>query len=232
MRPGAFNELMSAVWNRKGPFLAVFFLVFILSYGALFAIDFVPEPPKHQENGEASASADREEAVTPPIYSTSAAAAEEDPLPTADSPLPISITIEPLGRTLPVVNPTSRAIVDLDNALSLGVVRHPDSATLRQKGTIFILGHSSHLPSVRNRYFQAFNGIENLVWGDTIRLRSAEAEYVYQVDNVYQARASEVTVPIAGTGSRLVLATCNSFGTIDDRHIVEAKLLYRQPLVP
>jgi len=34
-----------------------------------------------------------------------------------------------------------------------------------------------------------------------------------------------VVVPIAGDTERLVLATCNSFGSVDDRHIVEAVLI-------
>jgi len=33
-----------------------------------------------------------------------------------------------------------------------------------------------------------------------------------------------VTVPIADTGQMLTIATCNSFGSTDDRYIVEATL--------
>ena len=48
---------------------------------------------------------------------------------------------------------------------------------------------------------------------------------MYRVDRVYRAKADEVTVPIAGDVKRLVLATCNSFGKIDDRYIVESDLV-------
>jgi LPXTG-site transpeptidase (sortase) family protein len=141
------------------------------------------------------------------------------------SVFPISIEIEALNRTITVLNPTSRNYNDLDAALLEGAVRHPDSATLEQSGTVFILAHSSYLPAVRNKNFQAFNGIQNLEWGDTINLTSKDGIYVYRVDKVYRANAQDVVVPIAGPTKRLFLATCNSFGSIDDRYIVEADLI-------
>ena len=121
-----------------------------------------------------------------------------------------------------VSNPPSRAIHDLDNALLNGAVRHPDSATLAQDGNVFILGHSSYLPNILNRNFQAFNGIQYLEWGDTIEVSSRNQVFVYKVDKVYKANASELVVPIAGDEKRLTIATCNSFGSTDDRFIVEA----------
>lgn len=223
--------ILDTIWARKVPFLVVFFLVFTLSYAVLFAIDFLPEPVSavaEESSDEADSTEDSEDAPG------------EAPLPAEPTPehgneslsdeafspiLPESITIEALNRTVPVLNPVSRSIADLDAALLKGVVRHPDSAALNQDGTVFLLGHSSYLPVVNNANYQAFNGIQNLKWGDIIRVRSADQEYVYQVERVYEARAEEVTVPIAGTGPRLTLATCDSFGSINDRYIVEAKLV-------
>jgi LPXTG-site transpeptidase (sortase) family protein len=140
-----------------------------------------------------------------------------------ESVMPLEISIPKLGRTVTVLNPTSRSIEDLDAALLEGVVRHPDSATLNQQGNVFILGHSSYLPNVFNRNFQAFNGLQDLAWGDTIEIASEDMVFEYRVDKVYKADASDTTVPIAGEGHRLILATCNSFGSVDDRFIVEAK---------
>jgi len=93
---------------------------------------------------------------------------------------------------------------------------------LAQEGNVFILGHSSYLPNVFNQNFQAFNGIQDLEWGDVIEVTSADTVYEYRVEKVYRARAQDVTVPIAGTGNMLTLATCNSFGSVDDRYVVEA----------
>jgi LPXTG-site transpeptidase (sortase) family protein len=131
--------------------------------------------------------------------------------------------IKKFDRKITVLNPTSRSIPDLDAALLSGVVRHPDSADLAQDGNVFILGHSSYLPNVMNKSFQAFNGIQELQWGDVIELTANGYVMTYEVEKVYKARAQDVTVPIAGTGPRLTLATCNSFGSTDDRYIVEAK---------
>ena len=144
--------------------------------------------------------------------------------------LPVEIHIDRLNRTIPVLNPVSRAIEDLDRALLSGAVRHPDSADFEREGNIFILGHSSRLPNVINRNFQAFNGIENLKWGDVIRVRSYDTEYIYRVDRVYEAKASEVTIPIAGTGPRLTLVTCDNLGAIEDRFILEATLHSQRPI--
>ena len=146
----------------------------------------------------------------------------------APDSVPQSLYIDALNRTVPVLNPTSRRVADLDRALESGAVRHPDSADFQREGNIFILGHSSYLPTVNNRNFQVFNGIQNLRWGDTIRLFSNDTEYIYRVERVYEAKASEVVVPVAGTGPMLTLATCDSFGSKDDRFIVEAVLVNQQ----
>jgi LPXTG-site transpeptidase (sortase) family protein len=95
---------------------------------------------------------------------------------------------------------------------------------------MFILAHSSYLPTVFNKNFQAFNGIQDLVWGDTIRVRSVDAEYIYSVQKVYQAKASEVAVPATPGKAQLTLATCNSFGSKDDRFVVEATLIETKKL--
>ena len=126
-------------------------------------------------------------------------------------------------RYFVLVNPESRAVADLDAALLSGVVRHPDSAKLAQNGNVFILGHSSYLPTVMNKNFQAFNGIQQLAWGDTIEVSSGGKVHVFEVEKVFKAQASDLTVPIAGDERRLTLATCNSFGSTDDRFIVEAR---------
>ncbi len=216
------ETLLSNIWSRKTSFFITFFIVFTVSYGVLMALDFLPEP----KNQEIEAPIDENNGGIASSTATNIDEYEEVSEVTASPEaviLPVSISIPTLDKVVPILNPASRAISDLDNALLDGVVRHPDSAHLAQDGTVFILGHSSYLPNVMNRNFQAFNGIQNLEWGDTIEVSSAEAVYVYRVDKVYRAQAADTTVPIAGTGARLTLATCNSFGSVDDRYIVEAE---------
>lgn len=198
----------------------------MLSFAFLSWLDIIPEP-------KAVTLPETEEAVDPTPSSTETPPTTDVGTVDTEAPqtaeqmpaYPDTIIIDSLDRVVSVLNPTSRAVADLDAALLYGIVRHPDSATLEQTGTVFLLGHSSYLPNVMNKNFQAFNGIQTLKFGDTIRVQSGGEEYIYRVDRVYRAKADEVTVPIAGDVKRLVLATCNSFGKIDDRYIVESDLV-------
>jgi LPXTG-site transpeptidase (sortase) family protein len=218
--------LMDKIWERKYVFFGTFFFVFLFSYLVLVAVDFVPET-KAVNQEETTNNGIEESGVIEHTAETDF----ELPFGSVDQPLlPESIYIKKFNRTVPVLNPDSRSIPELDAALLGGVVRHPDSADLSQDGNVFILGHSSYLPNVINKNFQAFNGIQDLAWGDTIEVTSDSYVVIYEVEKVYKAKAQDVTVPIAGTGPRLTLATCNSFGSTDDRYIVEAKRVAVRPL--
>lgn len=210
-------QVLNQVWLHRLAFLGTFFLVFLASYVFLVAIDFVPEP-QAMEIEEAMPSTESDDFIEQSAFDLPVGDVTEPVLPTA-------MYIKKLDRTIPVLNPDSRAVADLDAALLNGVVRHPDSAHLAQNGNVFILGHSSYLPSVLNKNFQAFNGIQELEWGDIIEVTSGGQVYTYEVDKVFKASANDFTVPIAGDERRLTLATCNSFGSTDDRFIVEAKAI-------
>lgn len=218
------NQAFQTIWNYKLRFVAVFFLIFTATYAVLYIIDFLPEPVTEPAEPAVDLESAANQALNIQIIETETIVEPAEPEPVS-AVLPTGIYIEKLDKTVTVLNPDSRAIADLDQALLDGVVRHPDSATLNQEGNVFILGHSSYLPNVLNKNFQAFNGIQNLEWGDTIEVLGGGKTYVYRVEKVYKAKASDVTVPIADTGSMLTIATCNSFGSTDDRYIVEASLL-------
>lgn len=214
-----FSKLLNEILPRSGAFLAVFFVVMTLGYSFLYFVDFVPEP----------VTSEVKPLVTTP--SSPEVIAEQPVIPSENAdPLPISITIDALDRTVVVLNPTSNVISELDNALLKGAIRHPDSDDLASTGNILILGHSSYLKNVFNKNFQAFNGIQNLNWGDTIRVKSGDTEYIYKVDRVYKAEASEVNVKTGGNEHKLTLVTCNSFGAKEDRFIVEATLSSKKAL--
>lgn len=212
-----FPKIKSDAHEEILRFLGVFFAVMLVSYGFLYAIDFYPEP-------EGEETIPVEESAT----STDSMAREDTAalVPAgATAELPDTIHIDALNKSIPVLNPTSPTIAALDNALLDGVVRHPESAHFGDVGNIFILGHSSYLPNVFNKNYQAFNGIQELTWGDTIRLESADAEYTYRVERVYRAKAHELVVPTNWGSPRLTLATCNTLGAKEDRFIVEAALV-------
>ncbi len=208
--PQSLNELFEQLRIRKVAFLVVFFVTVLITYLALVIIDFIPEEPAEETSTEEAIAVDEEEM-----------AVEVEPTPVVEAH-PISIIIEKLDREVVVLNPESRDVADLDAALLDGVVRHPDSADFTKDGNMLILGHSSYLPNVLNKNFQAFNGLQTLTWGDKIRLISGDMEYTYRVEKVYEAKASEVFVPETPGEARLTLATCDSFGSKDDRFIVEA----------
>lgn len=210
-------QVLNQVWLHRLAFLGTFFLVFLASYVLLVAIDFVPEP-QAMEIEQVVPAAESDDFIEQSAFDLPVGGVTEPVLPTA-------MYIKKLDRTIPILNPDSRAVADLDAALLNGVVRHPDSAHLAQNGNVFILGHSSYLPSVLNENFQAFNGIQDLEWGDIIEVTSGGQVYTYEVDKVFKASANDLTVPIAGDERRLTLATCNSFGSTDDRFIVEAKAI-------
>lgn len=223
----------SVLYSSKGEQRVLFFLVSVgvlaLTYGFFFMIDFLPEKPTAAVvdttlSGDIDAGGTSIESVT--------SLDEEFVAPVvAVDPYPVSIIFDTLaGKIVPVLNPESRAVAALDTALLSGVVRHPDSADFERTGTIFLFGHSSYLPNVINKNFQAFNGIQKLVWGDTIRLRSSDTEYVYRVDRVYKASADDAEVKIEEGVHKLTLATCNSFGSKDDRFVVESTLVETEPL--
>ena len=234
------NAFLNHIWNNKLSFFVTFFVVFTFTYLVLVALDALPEKPLPEQTGafEADESSAAEAAVDGGILTEEMETEASLPIEENESQsvtntraeMPLTISIAKLNKTIDVLNPMSRNITDLDTALLDGVVRHPDSATLAQEGNVFILGHSSYLPNVFNKNFQAFNGIQDLQWGDIIEVTSADTVYVYRVEKVYRARAQDVTVPIADTGNMLTLATCNSFGSVDDRYIVEAKQTEKRAL--
>ncbi|PIR85673.1 hypothetical protein COU14_03085 [Candidatus Kaiserbacteria bacterium CG10_big_fil_rev_8_21_14_0_10_44_10] len=220
-----FSRFFNEILPSASAFLGVFFVVMMLGYGFLYFIDFVPETPEEEATTEVES---QEIVETPFINEIEIAPTVLDDL---RDPRPVSITLGGLNRTVTVLNPASRSIADLDAALLDGVVRHPDSADLNdENGNMLILGHSSYLNNVFNKNYQAFNGIQNMTWGDTITLKSRDTEYTYRVDKVYQAKASAVSIPTTSNGARLTLATCNTFGAKEDRFIVEAVLVSKKAL--
>jgi LPXTG-site transpeptidase (sortase) family protein len=204
--------------ERKVTFFFVAVGVIALTYGFLYLVDFLPEKP------------DAANDASQMMNGTTTKGSEDASSIAVAHPLPVKIIFDSLDREVPILNPESDDVATLDAALLEGVARHPDSADFENTGTMFLLGHSSHLPIVHNKNFQAFNDIEKLGWGDTIRVQSADTEYVYRVDKVYQAKASDAEVPLQFVMPRLTLVTCNSFGTKEDRYVVEAYLVETRPL--
>lgn len=206
--------------THKGEFLFWVFVFMAAIYGVLAAIDFIPnERPLSYVVPEVAETAVEAETPYEPVEAAPSAA------PLAGDATPNQIIIDKFEKTLTVNNPVQSDITTLDNSLLTGVARYPSSATMNDDGTMLLFGHSSHLAIVNNQNFRAFNDIEDLVWGDTIRVRSDDYEYVYRVDRVYSLKATADSIPMESGMKKLVLVTCNNFGAKEDRYIVEASFV-------
>lgn len=251
------HELYEQLRTRAVPFLVVFFLIMFVSYLFLMAIDFTPDPiQKAKESTQTSQEAstvDDDGAfgffdVLRTVWAGKqtdtnervgvARSADAQTIDThngatlthgADA-TPERLIIDKLDRDVTVLNPDSANVATMDKALLKGVVRHPNSADFTDEGNMLIFGHSSYLPNVFNKNFQALNGIQNLTWGDLIRLQSNDTEYTYRVEKVYEAKATDLVVPNSRGEAKLTLATCDVLGAKEDRFVVEAVLIETKAL--
>lgn len=202
--------VVSKTWSRKWSFLGVFLFMLFATTGFLGALDLLPEPSTVAVDSGNGLSA------------SASLALEKTEKPTR-------IEIPEIDLDVSVANPTKTDVATLDKALLDGAVRYPTSSNLGEEGNVIIFGHSSYLPIVRNSAFKAFNDIQNLKKGDRILVTGSDRTYVYAVESVREADAEEDAIPLNVSGSKLTLATCDSFGTKSDRFIVVADLVESYP---
>ncbi len=222
---------MSQGASNRGMTLSVASLVFVTSLSAFGSIGLVPcyidrtcaetntvvQALPDASGNLALASIPRLGGVLPPPTGTQEI---EYPLE------PTRIVIRSQGIDLQILNPHGTTIKELDDALLSGAVRYPLSAQLNQNGNIFIFGHSSHLPIVKNQMFRAFNKLSSLKEGDTIELHGGGEVHTYRVNVVRKTDASDETIDLsASQGKKLTLSTCDSFGAKTSRYVVEAEFV-------
>lgn len=163
---------------------------------------------------------DQQETPTP---QASQGTVQQSATPEVAPVLPTRIVISKLGIDLPVQNPTTTNVEALDSILASAVVRYPQSGALNSTTNVLIFGHSSYLPVVHNKLYKAFNGIQNLNYGDEIQVQSGDTTYVYQVFNVRKASAEDDEIALQTGKRQITLLTCDSFGKQSDRFVVEAE---------
>ncbi len=203
-RPG-FRD----IYARKWTFVAVFTLIF---FGALSALSLLGLSP-----------AVFRASLVPDVVLTPSGTGE--PVIAEKGELPIGIEIPSIGVKANVSNPRSTDIAVLDQELLAGAVRYPGTGIPGERGNVLLFGHSSQLPIVHNQAFKAFNDIQNLKEGEPIYVVGPTKVYVYAVEKVEEANTNTDAISLDVNGSRLTLATCNNFGTKEDRFIVTAKLV-------
>lgn len=211
------REMRAAANNfsrNRWQFLRAFLLVFFVTLSVFTVIGLVPE-----KGGESSApKAENGVAIR--------AVSVED----VSGALPVRVVAPSVGIDTNVSSPQSRDVMVLDAALAGGAVHYPGSGSLTEDANVFIFGHSSYLPVVRNKAYQAFNGIGDLVPGDDIFVDSEHVRYSYRVSSVRKATAEEALVAFVRGERKLTLSTCDSFGSKAGRFVVEAVFSGTRPL--
>ena len=142
--------------------------------------------------------------------------------------VPVHITIDAVGIDLPIQNPATRDIDTLDALLEKGPARYVDSALLGEAGNMVIFAHSSHLPIVHNKMYQAFNKIPDLKTGDPITIEGKDGtSYLYRVERVAKADVEDgVTINLSTSqGTKLTLVTCDTLTGKSARYVLEAQFV-------
>jgi len=205
------------VYTQKWSFLVLFAVVFIGNVTILNQLDLLPTIVTR---AEASTPYFAEATNGTPVVIVSTNLNKG----TLTIPeLPTKIEIKAIELSTIVANPTTTDITILDKELLSGVVRHPSSARLGEKGNVVLFGHSSYLPIVNNKAYKTFNGIQKLEVGDGVVVYSSNFAYEYKVRSVAKESADSNSAIFLSTDEKiLTLVTCNSFGTKEDRFIVTA----------
>lgn len=190
--------------------------VFMILTLTLLAIDFYPEPGTSKSRTEVLTSSGEDTA--PDV--------EETPVYVAtEKESPVRIVINSIGVDTSITSPESTDVNVLDRALQSGAVRYPGSGLLGEAANMLVFGHSSYLPVVHNKAYQAFNELGKVLPGEHITVYSDVYRYEYEVQNVRMAKAEDIAVTFETKVPTLTLATCNTFGAKEDRWVVTATLI-------
>jgi len=207
------HDIISRIESRKLPFSLVFLGTFTVAFIILSILGLTPDiTPSQKENTGVRAGA----SIT----------AEDGASLVAETPIRIEVGNISLDAT--ISNPATTSTEALDQALLSGAVRYPTSSLLGINGTVLLFGHSSYLPVVRNQAYKTFDDIQKLKKGDGIKIFSDTKEYRFAVKSVEKANATDAqsgTIRLPQDGQHVILVTCDSFGSKEDRFIVTADLV-------
>lgn len=206
----ASMTLFEKLYARKWAFLIVFTLVYFLSLVTLDVFGYAPWSGNISIVGNSNIVQNNGGSVS---------------VPEGEGELPTRIEIPKIGIRASVSNPTTTNVSALDTALLSGAVHYPGSAVPGEEGNVLIFGHSSRLPVVHNQAFKAFNDIQKLEEGDPIFVIGNDKVYIYAVEGIKEANTASDAVPLEVEGAKLTLATCNNFGSKEDRFILTATLV-------
>ncbi|HCB35384.1 MAG: hypothetical protein A2W52_03625 [Candidatus Taylorbacteria bacterium RIFCSPHIGHO2_02_49_25] len=219
-------------------FTAAWFLLFATLLVILSSFGVAPRDIRHMTDTvlhffNATENAANEQTVLPQGYAvnkTAAALSYEVATPAIENIKPEKIVIEAIGVVSSIVHPETADTNVLDEALQRGVAQYPGSGYLNENSNIFLFGHSTGIPNVRNKAYGAFNKLSTLNVGDTIKLYAGDEVYEYAVTGVSRVKADEARVTFSTERKMLTLSTCNTFGKKEDRFVVTAEFVQQTQL--
>lgn len=135
------------------------------------------------------------------------------------------LVIPKIGVAAQIIFPTSTNLAVLEKAVDRGPTHYPDSALPGENGNVFIFGHSTGRPVVKNPAFTVFTNLHKLAIGDEIIVRSFRIKYIYRVSSVEVVNPDETKVYLASAKPKLTLSTCWPVGSPTNRTVVEAEFL-------
>ena len=219
--------------NRKPPvpvFLSAIVLLFFCTLSTADSIGFVPDyidgSTPVTASGTPTTGNDAVALSSLPQLGETNTVASQTVTPTGIEPT--RLIISSVGIDLPVQNPSTTDVNTLDNLLKNGPAHYINSADLGQAGNLIIFAHSSHLPIVVNKMFQAFNKIPDLNSGDSITIVGSDGKnYLYSVVSVVKADVNNgTTIDTSPThGTNLTLVTCDTLTGVSARFVLTATFI-------
>lgn len=214
-----------SVEPKKAPasvYLATVVVVFFLTLSAADSIGFVPYYIDGTEPKAVADTSSDTQIGSSVALSNLPELGDEN----AEAIAPERIQIPAIDLDLAIQNPSTKNIDALDELLKNGPARYVDSAKLGEKGNMIIFAHSSHLPVVRNQMYKAFNRIPELKQGDTVTLIAGGKRYMYAVNSVEKADATDTRIDMSkDKGTRLTLVTCDTLTSKSSRFVLDASFI-------
>jgi LPXTG-site transpeptidase (sortase) family protein len=219
-------SVLDLVWQYK--FLLFFYVICIstVTFAVLYAVGGVPNELRVLDPAPIS-TATSTRTTAPQAYVVSTIVPKTSTTTSANNQkgeLPRRVIIEKISVNAVINTPPGTTETVLNDYLTRGVVRYPDSGTLGYGNTL-LFGHSSSLKVINNPAYKIFTRVRELNLNDRIRVQSVGKEYVYKVTSLRVADSDEIFVDLNTTKNMITLATCNVFGQKEERFIVEAEFV-------
>ncbi len=109
-----------------------------------------------------------------------------------------------------------------NRSITLSVGHFPNTALPGQVGNFAVVGHRSY------RYGAYFNRLDELEAGDTVRVKTVDGTYTYEVDSKFVVEPTDVWVLEPTDDATITLVTCTPIRTATHRLIVKGKLVGKE----